>query len=238
MLTFKLLGLLLSYPSESLQQHMDELKTVFEDEGLIPAKIKKPLFAFMDSYANRNLVRLQEDYVALFDRGRAHSLYLFEHIHGESRDRGQAMVDLSDHYIQHGVTLSAKELPDYLPVFLEFLSEIDIAEAQTLLGEVVHIIAGVGAKLRAKKVDYHQVFRALEVLTSVKVEEKLRAQAVREAAEEDTSHSALDKEWEDAPAFDGVGQIACHTCPSTIQKPKHSAANGAAPSPMHINPNL
>jgi len=234
MLTFKLLGLLLSYPSEGMQQHMDEIKSALKDEGLLPAKVQGRLFDFMDSLARRNLMRVQEDYVALFDRGRAHSLYLFEHIHGESRDRGQAMVDLSDHYISHGVTLSANELPDYLPLFLEFLSQIDFKEAQELLGETIHIIAGVGAKLKAKKEGYHQIFRALEALSTVKVDQKFLDQAVSEAQAEDTSLEALDRDWEDAPAFDGTGQTSdCNVCPSATRHAHNNPQVGTAPTVSH-----
>jgi len=219
MLTFKILGLLLGYPSKELQDDMDALKTALIEEGVISGKLQRGLCNFMDDIARRNLMRVEEDYVALFDRGRTHSLYLFEHIHGESRDRGQAMVDLSDHYISHGITLSAKELPDYLPLFLEFLSQIDFAEAQDLLGETIHIIAGIGAKLKAKKSDYYLVFAALEALTNVKVDEKFLEQAVTEAAAEDTSLEALDKDWEDAPAFDGAEGADCNTCPSSTRHP-------------------
>jgi nitrate reductase delta subunit len=235
MLTFKLLGLLLTYPSEGLQEHMNEVKVALEQDGLLPVKTQRALFEFMDDLARRNLMRVQEEYVALFDRGRAHSLYLFEHIHGESRDRGQAMVDLSDHYISKGVTLSANELPDYLPLFLEFLSQIDFEEAQELLGETVHIIAGIGAKLKAKKEGYHQVFRALEALSTVKVDEKFLEQAVSEAAAEDTSNEALDQEWEDAPAFDGAGQSAsdCNSCPSATRHPLNSPQAGHSPAASH-----
>jgi len=225
MITFKLLGLLLAYPKEELQIHMGDLKTALEDDGLLPAKTKKSLFAFMDDLANRDLMEVQEDYVSLFDRGRTLSLYLFEHIHGESRDRGQAMVDLTDHYKAHGFSLAAKELPDYLPLFLEFLSQIDIAEAQELLGETIHIIAGVGAKLKTKKSGYQHIYWALQDLTSVKVDEAFLAQAAAEAEKEDTSLEALDKEWEDTPAFDGTGDADCGTCPSTI---RHSENNPAA----------
>ncbi len=225
MLTFKLLGLLLSYPNEDMQNNLGEVKTALASEGLISAKTQKPLFEFIDSLARRNLMRIQEEYVALFDRSRANSLYLFEHIHGESRDRGQAMVDLADHYKAHGFTLSAKELPDYLPLFLEFLSQVPATDAQELLSETIHIIAGVGAKLKAKKCGYHHVYRALEALSTVKVDEKFLEQAVSEAEKEDTSLEALDKEWEEAPAFDGAGDLGCNTCPSAIRHPQTTNAS-------------
>ncbi|NVJ96655.1 MAG: nitrate reductase molybdenum cofactor assembly chaperone [Alphaproteobacteria bacterium] len=213
MLSYKILGMLLTYPGEELQHHMDELKHAIEGEGAVPAKIRKPLFAFMDDLARRKLLRVQEDYVALFDRSRAHSLYLFEHVLGESRDRGQAMVDLTDLYKEHGFKLAQRELPDYLPLFLEFLSVLPFEAAQELLGEIVHILAAVGAKLKAKKSGYHHVFRALEALTEVKADPKFVEQAVSDAEKEDTSLEALDKEWEETPAFDGLGAAACGVCP-------------------------
>ena len=220
MLTYKLLGTLLTYPSEGLQHHMDEVKSAIEGEGLLPAKVQRALFDFMDGYATRNLLRQQEDYVALFDRGRTHSLYLFEHVHGESRDRGQAMVDLTDHYKAHGFTLTASELPDYLPLFLEFLSQLEMADAQALLDEIVHIVGAVGGKLKAKKSGYHQVFRAIEALAAVKVDKKFVAQAVADAEAEDNSLEALDKEWEEAPAFDGAGDASCAVCPEATRHPQ------------------
>jgi len=217
MLTYKLLGMLLTYPSEELQQHMAELKEVIAAEDAVSAKIRKPLFAFMDDLARRNILRVQEDYVALFDRSRQHSLYLFEHVHGESRDRGQAMVDLMGLYKEQGFTLSQRELPDYLPLFLEFLSVLPFEASKEHLSEIVHILGAVGAKLRAKTSGYHHVFRALEALTGVKADPKFVAHAVDEAEKADESLEALDKEWEETPAFDGVGSAACGVCPDATR---------------------
>jgi hypothetical protein len=79
-------------------------------------------------------------YVRLFDRGRALSLHLFEHIHGESRDRGQAMVNLLEVYRQHGFELSARELPDYMPLFLEYLAQRPQEEALDMLADTLHVM--------------------------------------------------------------------------------------------------
>ncbi|SDE11347.1 MULTISPECIES: nitrate reductase molybdenum cofactor assembly chaperone [Kordiimonas] len=225
MRTFKIMGMLLAYPTEDLQQHMDELKAVITEEKLIPQKIMKPLLGFMDDLARRNLMRVQEDYVANFDRSRAHSLYLFEHVHGESRDRGQAMVDLLDLYKSHGFELAARELPDYLPLFLEFLAILPFEQAKELLGETVHILGAVGAKLKAKKLGYQHVYRALEALSDAKADEKFVEQALLDAEQEDTSLEALDKEWEETPAFDG--DASCAVCPSAT---RHQGTAGAAPT--------
>jgi len=225
MRTFKILGLLLSYPNEEIQINMGELKSVLRQENILPAKLEKAVVKFMDQLAARNLLKAQEDYVSLFDRGRGHSLYLFEHIHGESRDRGQAMVDLIEHYKEKGLIISSKELPDFLPLFLEYLSLCQPAEAQELLGEVVHIIAAIGAKLKKKDSAYSTVFLALEKMTDAKIDAEFVRQALIEDDARDDSLEALDKEWEDTPAFDGIGDDACNTCPSAT-----SFDFGAAPS--------
>ncbi len=228
MITFKLLGLLLSYPSEDMQHYMGEIKEAIKQEALVPAKLRKPLFAFMDDLERRSILRIQEDYVALFDRSRANSLYLFEHVHGESRDRGQAMVDLMGIYKTHGFTLAKRELPDYLPLFLEYLSVRPFAEAQEMLAETAHILAAVGAKLKAKKSPYQHVFRILEVLTDVEVDPKVIEQAVLDANREDNSLEALDREWEETPAFDGTGTAAdCAVCPQATRHETKLAAPAA-----------
>ncbi len=230
MRTFKILGLLLSYPSEEIQVNMEELKAVLRQENVLPAKLEKAVVKFMDQLASRNLLKAQEDYVALFDRGRGNSLYLFEHIHGESRDRGQAMVDLIEHYKEKGLEVSTRELPDYIPLFLEYLSLCETKEAQDTLGEVVHIMAALAAKLKKKGSGYNSVFRALEKLTNVKIDEEFVRQALIEDEARDDSLEALDKEWEDTPAFNGVGDD-CSTCPSATppgfvsEQPKPSQVN-------------
>ena len=215
MQTIKILGVLLAYPTADLQEHMSELKAAIESDELLTGKAQKNLFQHMNDIARRPLIRLQEDYVALFDRSRVHSLYLFEHVHGESRDRGQAMVDLIGQYRAQGFELKARELPDYLPLFLEFLSAQPFVEAQSSLGEIVHIIAAIGAKLKARQSSYHHVFRALESLTEIKADKKFVEAALAQADEVDESLEALDKEWEETPAFDGVGNAACAVCPQS-----------------------
>jgi len=122
MKTFKLLGLLLTYPKDQLQAVVGSFTGVFVEEGILTKRQIKSLQPLMDDYANNDLIELQEEYVNTFDRSRNHSLYLFEHIHGESRDRGAAMVDMKEMYATKGLHISSNELPDYLPVFLEYLS--------------------------------------------------------------------------------------------------------------------
>jgi nitrate reductase delta subunit len=121
---------LLSYPTEELQSAAPELSANLAEERLLPESVLTKLRGFVDEIATTDLFDLQERYVLLFDRTRSLSLHLFEHIHGESRDRGQAMIDLSQLYERHGLMIEARELPDYLPLFLEFLSTLPLEEAR------------------------------------------------------------------------------------------------------------
>lgn len=216
MKTFKILGLLLTYPTQELQDNLGELTSVLRQENFLPGKLEKAVIKFMDGLGSRNLLKAQEEYVSLFDRGRGLSLYLFEHIHGESRDRGQAMVDLIDHYKEKGLAVNARELPDFIPLFLEYLSLCPPEEAQENLGEVVHIVAAIGAKLKKRGSAYSSVFLALAKLTDATIDEEFVRKALTEDAARDDSLEALDKEWEETPAFDGVGDTDCAACPAAM----------------------
>lgn len=219
MRSYKVLSLLLGYPSEALQDNMEELKVALQEEGALKGRYTKKLYAFMDRLAQMDLLKLQEQYVALFDRSRTNSLYIFEHVHGESRDRGGAMIDLSETYEKYGYKLDSSELPDYLPLFLEFLSVLPPEDAQAFLRDAVHVIAMVGAKLGKKDSGYQYIFKAIEQLADTKIDPELIAQALLEAEQVDESMEALDKEWEETPAFDGMGGDDCGTCP-TASAPK------------------
>ena len=101
-----------------------ELRAAIEVEGLVPAAVRRQLDDLLNDIAGGDLYDLQERYVLLFDRTRSLSLHLFEHVHGESRDRGQAMVDLLTMYEERGLAAVKNELPDFLPLFLEFLATL------------------------------------------------------------------------------------------------------------------
>jgi len=227
MKTYRVLGLLMSYPTSDVQLHMDELKEALAADGLISSRRLGQLTKFMDALAASDLIEAQETYVGLFDRGRGQSLYLFEHIHGESRDRGPAMVDLTESYKEHGFMMSAGELPDYIPLFLEFLSLLPPDDAQDYLNEVIHIFATIGVKLQDKGSDYHVIFDVIQALASTKVAPEVLAQALEESQAADESFEALDKEWEEKPAFTGDPtqdiDADCRSCaatPSPFQSPQ------------------
>lgn len=94
MKTLRALAALLSYPSADLIAAADEIREAIDGDGILPLAVRTELHRLIDDLAGGDLYDLQERYGLLFDRTRSLSLHLFEHVHGESRDRGQAMVDL------------------------------------------------------------------------------------------------------------------------------------------------
>ncbi len=210
MKTFKILGLLLAYPDKETITHLDDLMHVLALEKLLPNRQLKKIRAFAEELKAGDIYAVQENYVELFDRGRAHCLQLFEHIHGESRDRGQAMVNLAEAYAEKGLYVSAGELPDYLPLFLEYLSLCPADEATELLGDPINVIAAIGVKLKKRKSSYAVVFEALEALSKAKPDAAMIAEASA-APLEDMSLEEIDKEWEEASAFDN-SDVAADDC--------------------------
>lgn len=130
MLSLRALARLLDYPTLELQQAVSELVEVIDAERRLGHAMRARLGDWCRRLAGAELLDLQAEYVGLFDKGRSTSLLLFEHVHGESRDRGQAMVDLMAEYHAAGFVLDARELPDYLPLFLEYLSTRDEADIE------------------------------------------------------------------------------------------------------------
>jgi nitrate reductase delta subunit len=212
MKTFKILGLLMSYPDPEWISHLEECRLLLVEEDFLPKKHLRAILAFIDSLKSAELYSAQEQYVSIFDRGRSHSLHLFEHIHGESRDRGQAMVNLAAAYEEKGFIIDQAELPDYIPLFLEFLSLCPTDEALGLLAEPIDIMATIAARLQKRDSSYAVLFDALVALSRVKPSEEKIKEVLAQGLE-DTSLEALDKEWEEAAAFAGPpDQSDCRTC--------------------------
>ena len=159
MLLFRALSALLSYPSRDMRQALAEIADVVRAAPLLISREQRGLLDLIDELSHGDLLEVEERYVDLFDRGRSLSLHLFEHLHGESRDRGEAMVDLKRIYEQAGFELSARELPDYLPVVLEYLSCRDIAEARAMLADCAHILTTIGRSLIARGSRYRRFCR-------------------------------------------------------------------------------
>lgn len=208
--TLHILSILLRYPDEAVQQAAPELADLLVGDGLVSRGQCTALEPLIDDLAGGDLLDLQERYVALFDRGRAVSLHLFEHVHGESRDRGQAMVDLRDRYEAQGLEIAAKELPDYLPLFLEYLSTLPPARAREELAQPGLIISALAERLEERGTPYAAPMRVLADLAGAGGE----AFAIAPADDPDDL-AALDAAWAeeevrfDAPGAGGAGGAAC-----------------------------
>ena len=167
MKTLKVLAALLTYPEAEWIAALDELEQVVIQERGENGMAALPLAELFEMLRKENLITLQQIYVATFDQNPSHSLHLFEHIHGESRDRGPAMVNLMEEYTKQGLEISASELPDYVPLFLEYLSMLPDADALAMLGDAVHVLALIGNKLEKNGSPYHGVFKVLEKISPV-----------------------------------------------------------------------
>jgi nitrate reductase delta subunit len=205
MQTLKVLSLLLSYPTADLQAAAEELKAVLDREGVLTPAHRKAVFALIDDIANHDLFDAQERYVLLYDRTRSLSLHLFEHVHGESRDRGQAMVDLIGVYEAAGYSPTATELPDFLPLFLEFAATRPTSEAISLIGEPAHVFAALRERLARRGSPYEAAFSALLALSKARVDDAQLA-AVRDEIDPDPNDlEALDAAWEEEEVKFGPG---------------------------------
>ncbi len=212
MRSFRVLSRLLTYPQAELLAHMGEMKEVIVEEGLLKKSKLKNLFAFMDELEATNLMDAQETYVDLFDRGRSHCLHLFEHVHGESRFRGKAMIDLSERYRERGLQIDARELPDYLPLFLEFISICEVDEAQELLSQAAPVIATIGEKLKRRGSGYHHVMAMVISLSDVKIDKAAIRKAADAALPDIKTLEELDLDWVEPEAFNGAPDCGiCNT---------------------------
>lgn len=198
MKTFKALSALLSYPSPDLQAAVPTIREVMAKEGLVNSDQRAALEPLLSDLESGDIYDLQERYVLLFDRSRTLSLNLFEHIHGESRDRGGAMVDLLETYRAGGFDLTGPELPDHLPVLLEFLSTRSVAEATGLLADAGHILAALTERLTRRDTPYAAVLTALTRLAGAGTDSPEAEALLSEADDDPEDLAALDAVYEEA----------------------------------------
>ena len=206
---YKALSALLSYPTQEVCTAADELQDIVNDDIQGPPWALRKINCLIDELRTLDIYELQERYVFLFDRTRSLSLHLFEHVHGESRDRGQAMVDLKMLYAEAGLETDARELPDFLPLFLEYLSLLPAEEAKTLLAEPVAVIAALKERLSKRQSVYAPIFALLETMAETAPQET-DLKELRAAPDDDPNDlEALDKAWEDEPVTFGPGEEGC-----------------------------
>jgi len=214
--TLKVLSALLTYPTAELVVATSELRDALAAEALLPPAHQRAVTALIDDLATRDLYDSQERYILLFDRTRSLSLHLFEHVHGESRDRGQAMVDLLQLYEAAGFSATASELPDFLPLFLEFAATREPAEALELIGQPAHVLEALRERLTRRNSSYESVFAALGALTRVELDREALAALRAEPDPEPDDLAALDAAWEEEEVLFGPGASDANNCMDTL----------------------
>lgn len=236
--TLKIISLLLSYPTRQLQTEAPELKNAIQVASGATAKQIRQLCELIDDIAGAEIYDVQERYVFLFDRTRSLSLHLFEHVHGESRDRGQAMVDLMAMYAEQGLVVDQKELPDYLPLFLEFVSTRPQSEAQELLGQTKHIFVALKEKLIKRQSIYANAFIVLEACAMGKVNQSLVEDMLGAPEDDPSDLEALDRIWEEEVVNfgGGAGENACG--PDRLRTQMRAAARSPSDTNNPASPEI
>ncbi len=196
-MALRALAALLSYPSAELKEHIEEVRQAIRAERGLGGAERQRLDRLIDSFESDELLDLQAAYSELFDRSRSLSLHLFEHVHGDSRERGQAMIDLGQQYMEHGFFLEASELPDFVPVFLEFASCLPANDALEMLGQPTHVFAALAERLDKRQSPYAAIFHALVALAGVRPDAGAVAGINENTPAEDPA--TIDDEWEEAP---------------------------------------
>ena len=222
----KIIALLIEYPDEALWESRDEAIALVAQDA--PA-----LLSFAQHYLSAPLLDRQAEWCEVFERGRATSLLLFEHVHAESRDRGQAMVDLMNQYEQAGLQLDCRELPDYLPLYLEYLSIVPEAQAREGLQNVAPILALIGGRLKQRQVTHYQLFDALLRFAGSKLSSDSVTQQVAGEKRDDT-RQALDAVWEEEQVkFIEDNATACESSP--MQQYQRRFSQDVAPQYVDVS---
>jgi nitrate reductase molybdenum cofactor assembly chaperone NarJ/NarW len=219
-LTLRVLAHLLRYPDAELRDHLGELADALQLEAAVPGHRLAELLALIRRLQSQGALQVESEYVELFDRGRSTALHLFEHVHGDSRDRGPAMIDLIQTYEQAGLYLGPEELPDHLPVLLEFASTQPPQQAREFLAETAHIVRRIFSALQARESPYASVLAAVLELAGEK------AEAVPVPAE-----PPMDESWAEPEVFGGCsteGQ-ARPGQPQPVRIVRNASSNASSP---------
>lgn len=216
-ISLRVLARLLSYPDAALRGYLPDMREALHADRTVPVSRLAELDALIATLESGDALENEAEYVQMFDRGRATSLHLFEHVHGDSRERGPAMIDLTQTYEKAGLFLAPGEMPDYLPVVLEFVSTQPPKEARAFLGEMAHIFNAIFNALQQRESAYASVLGALLELSGEK------AHAVKVTPDE-----SIDAAWEEPVVFDGCSSKG-QAKPGQAQ-PIHFVKNEAARS--------
>lgn len=212
MISFKAIGALLDYPTAELQAAAEEIEQALaEESALCPAELNG-IASFIERLRRSDIMDLQEYWISLFDRSKRLALHLYEHSYGESRDRGQKMVDLALTYRMNGFELNAAEMPDYLPLFLEFLSVIPEVHARRYLTDAIEIIEALRIRLEERDCTYAALLAPLVTLASRDADQAEVEAILADEPQDPADFEALDRLWAEEPVDFAPGS-ALKDCP-------------------------
>lgn len=227
--SLRLIGLLLDYPSDELWEHKLELLEAVTESPELTEEQRLDLALYITDFCKQDLLDVQSAYTGLFDRGRATSLLLFEHVHGESRDRGQAMVDLMGQYREAGLEIDSRELPDYLPLYLEYLTTRDENQAREGLRDIAPILALLSARMQERDSQYAELFDLLLALSGSDITTETVREGIKQEARDDTP-AALDAVWEEEQ-ITFLGEQSC----ASGEEAAHQKRFAGAVAPQYLN---
>ncbi|WP_315710570.1 nitrate reductase molybdenum cofactor assembly chaperone [Brenneria uluponensis] len=229
MISLQVIARLLDYPDCELWENQSALLEAVEQTEELSLRQSAQLMQFIGDFYRSDLLDRQAQYCELFDRGRATSLLLFEHVHGESRDRGQAMVDLMEQYRQAGLMLDSKELPDYLPLYLEYLAQRKPDQSRAGLTDIATILALLGARLQQRDSQYAVLFDLLLSISGSVLRSDNVTKSIAHEARDDTPQ-ALDAVWEEEQVK-FLGEQGC----ASAQQTQHQRRFTGAVVPQYLN---
>ncbi|ASK71248.1 nitrate reductase molybdenum cofactor assembly chaperone [Shewanella bicestrii] len=222
MTSLRLIALLLDYPEKEVWDNAQELNNLIKQCAELSEYHKELINQFIEQMTQTPLMDLQAQYGDLFERGRSLSLLLFEHVHGESRDRGQAMIDLLNQYNAAGMELTAKQLPDYLPTYLEYLSQLTVYESIDGLKDIASILALLKERLSQRQSFYSNLLQVLVEQSGEAIAQERLAETVANEAKDDTPQ-ALDAVWEEEQ-IKFLGDEGCASAQQTLHQRRFAQA--------------
>jgi nitrate reductase delta subunit len=198
-----ILSRLLRYPDAELRADLPDIAAAIPGAGfradLVPRLQRLPRRLMQGDGLDR-----EEEYVRLFDRGRGTSLHLFEHVHGDTRNRGPAMIELAQVYEQSGYALDARELPDFLPLFLEFCAVAPEEVARNLLTQCAPILDALHARILGRNSGEARLYAVILAATLAEIGTKPAQAPTAEQERTDAEEFAeLDAAYESEPVVFG-----------------------------------
>lgn len=167
MMFYRIVSSLLEYPDAGLRAALPEIRAAAIGADDLTPEERTTLLAFLDKLearVTREPLVLEEEYVRTFDMVPEHSMHMTHHLIGEDKNRGPALIDLGEYYKGYGFELNAeaKELPDYLPLMLEFVSLLDAEEAKLFLSRWTKVLRQLRVNLEDGGSPYADLIQLVE----------------------------------------------------------------------------